>query len=122
TEPEEDAGGRSTGGLGARRTAALAIGTAALAALGAGLAFELSSRSTYDESKREPNDARQRSLYDSADRKHILAQGLAIGGLACAAGAAGLWFTGRHHEEQRGVSVSPVARSDGFAVSVVGRV
>src|SRR5262245_28888208 len=108
--------------LGARRTASIVVGGVALATLVGAVGFELSSRSTYDQSKAEYDDAKQRSLYDSANRKYRVAQGLAIGGAALVVGAAVLWFAGGPQaEEERGVAIAPVATPEGFSLVVMGR-
>lgn len=62
----------------------IAVGAGGVALLGGALAFELSSRSSYDAAKAELMDQSKRdSLYDSANTKRYLAQGFAVGGVAC---------------------------------------
>ncbi len=76
------------------RGTALAIGAVGVIAIGAGVGFELSSRGAYDKSKAEPDDDRQADLYGSANRKHRIAQGLALGGVGLTAAGAFLWWRG----------------------------
>ena len=84
-EPPKPVAG--TPGLGRRRKLALVAGGIGVASLLVGGGFELSSRSDYDASKVEGNNDRQNALYDSANRKYQVAQGLAIAGVACVAAA-----------------------------------
>jgi hypothetical protein len=83
--------------------------------------FELSSRSTYDESTLEGNNDRQDALFDSANRKYQVAQGLAIAGVALAAGAAALWFTSHDEHEAADVAVAPVVAGDSLSFVLAGR-
>jgi hypothetical protein len=103
-------------GLGGRRITAIVVGVAGLALAGGALAAESSSRSTYDQSKTEPDPQRQEDLFNSANNKHLLAQGLAVGGAACVVGAVVLWFTGRPHAGEHHVSVAPTPMSSGGAM------
>jgi hypothetical protein len=83
--------------------------------------FELSSNSTYDQSKTEPDDAKQKSLYDSANSKYKIAQGLAVGGAVCVIGAAVLMLSHGGGESEHGVAWAPAAVPGGAAVLVMGR-
>lgn len=65
-----------------------------LALFGVALGFELSARDVYDQAKREPDDMKQLSLWDSANTRRHVAQGFAVGGIACAGVAVWLWLRG----------------------------
>lgn len=108
-------------GLGGRRVAALAVGGAGLlAVVGAGI-VELSARGTYDDSKKATTQPEQDRLYDSANSKHIAAQGLAIGGAAAVVTGVALWVTGAHDAAERhGISLESVPTRGGAFVLVSG--
>jgi len=81
------------------------IGAGALALLGSGLGFELRAESTYDAAKAEMMSQQHRdSLYNSANTKRYVAQGLAAGGLA--AGGAALWLYLRDGSRERDTTTS----------------
>lgn len=101
-------------------TSAIVVGAVGIAALAGAGGFDLSSRSTYDLSKAEPDLGKQRTLYDSANLKYKVAQGLALGGVACVAAAAILWVESGHSSEETRVSIMPSASVDGFGLSAVG--
>lgn len=111
TEPDQvDSGTASSG---SSRALPIAIGASGVALLGAAVGFELWGRSTYDDAKAETTDqARRDSLYDSANKKRYLAQGFAIGGVACVGVAVWLYLRGHadHNAEtasRHQVIVSP---------------
>jgi hypothetical protein len=107
--------------LGARRTSAIILGGLGLASLvGAGVVY-VSSQDTYDQSKREPDPSMQDALYDSANRKYKVAQGLAIGGAALAIGAAVLWFTDHGERRDGSLAVVVTPTTEGFAAALTGR-
>ena len=111
-------GGR---GLGGRRVAALTVGGGGLLAGVAAVLVELSARGTYDDSKRATTQPEQDRLYDSANTKHIAAQGLAIGGAAALVTGAALWVTGASHAAERhGISLQSVPTRGGAFVLVSG--
>ena len=83
-----------------------------LALFGAALGLELSARDVYDQAKREPDDAKQLSLWDSANTRRHVAQGFAVGGLACAGVAVWLWL--------RGPAETRVTTTAGIAVEPMG--
>jgi len=83
-----------------------------LALLGVALGFELSARDVYDQAKGEPDDTKQLSLWDSANTRRHVAQGFAVGGLACAGVAVWLWL--------RGPSETRVTTTAGIAVEPMG--
>lgn len=85
------------------------LGGAAVALLGSSVALGLSADGTYGDAKREPDDARQRSLWHTANTKRYVAEGLAIGGLACAGLA--VWRYLRHGtvESRSQLELGPVA-------------
>jgi tetratricopeptide (TPR) repeat protein len=76
-----------------KRKIAVGLVGVSVASWGVGVGLEFSGRATYDEYERTIGSSRE-ALFDRANRKHHLAQGLAIGGAACIAAAAVLWFTG----------------------------
>ena len=90
-------------------------------ALGAGgivlgavaLGFELSGRGSYADYERMPE---RRALYDAANRKHHVAQGLAVAGVGCAAAAVIVWLVGR---EGRATLV-PTSSAGASGVALIG--
>jgi hypothetical protein len=81
-EQEPDHPASSTGGS---RVVPIALGVGSLALLGGAFAFSRWGDSTYDQAKAEMTDqARRDSLYSSANTKRYVAEGLAVGGVACA--------------------------------------
>lgn len=71
----------------------LSLGGGAVVLFGASAGVWLWGNSTYDDAKAEMvNQSRRTSLYDSANRKRYIAQGLAVGGVACASVAVWLYF------------------------------
>ena len=80
----------------------LAVGAGAVALLGGTLGLYLWGDSTYADAKAEMMDqARRNSLYDSANRKVLAAQGLAVAGVGCAGAAVWLYL------RQRGTPTEP---------------
>jgi hypothetical protein len=80
----------------------IAVGAGAVALLGGALGLYLWGDSTYADAKAEMMDqARRNSLYDSANRKALAAQGLAVAGVSCAGVA--VWF----YLRQRGTPTEP---------------
>lgn len=106
---------------------ALSVGAAAL--LGGAVGFELSGRSSYDAAKSEPDDAKQKDLWDTANRKRYVAEGLAVAGVATAAVA--VWLFVRSSGEKateteietarRGISIRPVIATTGGGVLLEAR-
>jgi hypothetical protein len=93
---------------GGRNLLALGVGVGALAALGVAAGFELSGRASYDRYQHAPKSSP--TLYDAANTKHHIAQGLALVGIGCAAVAVYFWRS------------APPGRPDRIAwVPVVGR-
>jgi hypothetical protein len=91
------------------------VGAGALVLLGGAVGFEVAGRSSYDDARAELDDqARRDSLEDSANRKRLFAQGLAVTGVA-AAGVA-IWLYIRSHGE----TSTQIARSPRLAVSLSG--
>jgi hypothetical protein len=88
-QPEESAG---RGGS----FVPIAVGAGAVVLLGGALGFSLWGDSTYDDAKAEMADqARRDSLYDSANRKRYVAEGLAVAGVGCAGVAVWLYLRQR---------------------------
>ena len=78
------------------RVVPIAVGAGAAVLLGGALGFSLWGSSTYDDAKAEMTDqARRDSLYDSANRKRYVAQGLAVAGVGCAGAAVWLYLRQR---------------------------
>jgi hypothetical protein len=101
------------------RVVPLAVGAGAVALLGGALGFELWARSRYDAAKSETmSQPRRDELYDSANTKRYVAQGLALGGIA--AGGVAVWLY--LHDRRRESRVSTEARvrviptASGFAL------
>lgn len=93
----------------------IAFGAGALVLLGGGLGFEMWGRSMYDDAKAETMDqARRDSLYDAANTKRYVAQGMAIAGIGCAGVA--VWLFLRSGSE----STTQTARTRELVVSPTG--
>jgi len=105
---------------GRSRTPAWIVGGIGVVSLAVAGGFELSSRSTYDESAREPDDARQRTLYDSANTKYKVAQGLAVGGAACLVGAVILYVRGSGDDSHERVTIAPAIGSETVGFAAMG--
>lgn len=116
TEARTAPASRMTG----RRWLALGLGGGALASLGVALAFELSGRNTLDEYHRAPAGDDRERLYDQANDKHHLAQGLAITGGVLGVAAAYLWFTGRAAPADRATALAPLAAPGAAGVALIG--
>jgi hypothetical protein len=103
----------------------IVLGVGALALFGGAIAFELAGRSTYDDAKAEPDNAKQDELWKSANRKRYIAEGMAVGGLACAGVAVWLFVKSSGSTETttaaRGVSVEPMLAIGGGGVLLQGR-
>ena len=99
----------------------IAFGAGAVALFGGAVAFELSGRSSYDDAKLEPDNAKQKSLWDSANRKRYIAEGMAVAGVACAGVAVWLFVRSRGDSESatvaRGVSLEPMFAAGGGGLS-----
>ncbi|MBA3458801.1 MAG: hypothetical protein H0T46_02490 [Deltaproteobacteria bacterium] len=97
----------------------LVVGVGALALLGAGLGFEMWARSSYDDAKAEmANQIRRDSLYDSANRKRYVAEGLAVAGVATAGVA--LWLYLRHPDSDGAKPSAATARKSRLVVTPMG--
>lgn len=81
----------------------LVVGGGGIALLAGALAFDLSGDSTYSDAKNEmTSQARRDSLYNSANTKRYVAQGLAVGGLAAVGIATYLLL---HHHDSAAAEV-----------------
>ena len=90
---------RVTTSGGHSKTVPIAVAAGAVVLGGAALGFSLSGDSTYNQAKAEMTDqARRDSLYNSANTKRFVAQGLGIAGLAGAGVAVWLFVRGSHDE------------------------
>lgn len=86
------------------------VGASALVLGGGAVGFSLWGDRTYQAAKDELTDqARRDRLYDAANTKLYIAQGLAIGGVACVGVGLWLYLSGRHAEKRTAsrVVVSP---------------
>jgi serine/threonine-protein kinase len=94
----------------------IAVGAGAVVLGGVAVGLELDAESTYNKAKAElTSQARRDSLYNSANTKRFVADGLAIGGVVCAGAAVWLYVRSRHADERTTVVVTPTG------VAVVGR-
>jgi hypothetical protein len=101
------------------RTLALALGAASVIALGIAAGFEISGRTSYDMYKRS-DSASGEKLYDSANTKHHVAQGLASAGIAGAATALYLWWSGTPARSSRSARLVPVLAADAAGLALTG--
>lgn len=103
------------GGWLTRRKVAIGLGSAGVVSLGAAVALELGGRDAYDRYEAMPDGEGPR--YQSANRKHLAAQGVAVGGTALVVVAGYLWLA---PPRVHAVAVAPIAGPDGVNVAVVG--
>lgn len=113
--------GPSDGGAGgnSKLVPIVFAGAAALFAAG-GIVAELSARSTYDDATKEADDAKQADLWDSANTKRYVAQGLAVGALACA-GVSVWMFLRSPKASSDTVSIAPLASPSLAGLMIDGR-
>ncbi len=86
----------------------LALGGTALVVGAVAVVFELKGRSALDDSRDASTQAEQDKLYDDANGKHHLAQGLAIGAGACAVAAVVVWISGRGSSRPATAHLTPI--------------
>jgi hypothetical protein len=92
-EELEDEGEEAAPASGGSKVVPIAVTGAAVGLLGGALGMHLWGNATYDDAKAEMTDqARRDELYDSANTKRYLAQGLGVAGLATAGVAVWLWL------------------------------
>ncbi len=105
---------------GSRLGAYLGIGSALVLGAGA-IGVELSGRGLLDDAKVEPDDAKQDQLFDSANTRHVVAQGLGVASLACA--GVGIWLLvhNRGAAADQAVTVSPSASLGFVGIDMRGR-
>jgi|HubBroStandDraft_6_1064221.scaffolds.fasta_scaffold95363_2 hypothetical protein len=90
------------------------VGAGAIVLLGGALGFDLWGNSTYNDAKAEmTSQSRRDSLYDSANDRRYVAEGLAVGGIAAAGVAVWLYIRGRGED-------SPPPTASRFVVSPAG--
>jgi hypothetical protein len=94
----------------------IALGIAAVALIGGAVGFSLSGDSAYNDAKAEMTDqARRDSLYNQANQKRYIAEGLGVAGLACAGASIVLFLRGRHAEPDRSAHV--IVAPNGLAIA-----
>jgi hypothetical protein len=100
----------------------IAVGAGTVVLLGSALGFSLWGDSTYDDAKAEMTDqAKRSSLYDSANLKRYVAQGLAVAGVGCAGAAVWLYVRQRGRRTETAsahaghLMVTPTASGIGIA-------
>jgi tetratricopeptide (TPR) repeat protein len=111
--------------------APLIVGGAAVVLLGTALGFELWGNSTYDQAKAEPDPDTRNSLWQSANTKRYIAEGLAVAGIAGGGIAVYLYFHNRAHRADATTAgragqasrllVEPMVGKAGAGVQLVGR-
>ncbi len=77
-------------------TGAVVATVAAVALAGGALGFELWGRGLLDDASKEPDNMRQSSLYDQANARHYVAQGLGVAAVIVTGVAIYLWVRGGH--------------------------
>ncbi len=96
------------------------VTTIAAVALGGGaLGFELWGRDLLDQASKEPDDAKQNQLYNDANTRHYIAEGMGVGAVVVAGVAVWLWVRSSHAEPT--AYVVPTASPDGGGLAVLGR-
>jgi len=78
------------------RTGAVVATVAAVALAGGALGFELWGRRLLDDARNEPDNMRQSSLYNDANTRHYVAQGVGVAALGMTGLAIYLWVRGGH--------------------------
>jgi tetratricopeptide (TPR) repeat protein len=100
------------------------VGGSAVVLLGGALGFSLLANSTYDKAKAEMVDQERRdSLYESANNRGYVAQGLAVAGVGCAGVAVWLYlrYRGARTESSAAQSARWLLAPMGPGAGVVGR-
>jgi hypothetical protein len=87
---------RTVAAPGQSHTGAVVATAAAVVLVGGAIGFELWGRSLLDEAGKEPDNMRQSSLYDDANTRHYVAQGLGIAAIGVTGVAIYLWVRGGH--------------------------
>lgn len=96
---------------------AFVAGGAGLALLGAALVVSLSGDATYDDAKAETsNQDRRDELYDSANTKRYVAQGLAVAGVGCVGVAIWLYVRGREPSSSSTARTNVLVSPQGIAI------
>lgn len=101
----------------------IAVASGAVALLGGALGLELWAQSTYNQAKTEIDPATQDSLWQSANTKRYIADGLAIGGIACAGVAVWLFVRSRGSSPSAStseVTIAPFATPSAAGLAVAG--
>ncbi len=104
----------------------LVLGGVAAATLVGAVAFELAGQSNYADAKNELTDqARRDSLYDSANTKRYVAEGLAVAAVGCAGAAIWIYLHGRHARTMNEVGTSalriqPIAGRHASGLAIAG--
>jgi hypothetical protein len=101
------------------RVVPIAVGAGGLALLGGALGFELSAESKYSDAKAElKSQTHRNALYDSANTRRYVAEGLAAGGITAGAAAVWLYLRDREHAPPAKLaqSVEVVPTASGLAV------
>ncbi len=92
-------------------TGAVVATVAAVVLAGGAIGFELWGRGLLDDARKEPDNMRQSSLYDDANTRHYVAQGLGVAAVAVTGVAIYLWIRGSH---------DPKAESAALVVPSIG--
>ncbi|CAN5320792.1 hypothetical protein BH11MYX1_BH11MYX1_19380 [soil metagenome] len=77
-------------------TGAVVATVAAVALAGGSIGFELWGRGLLDDAGKEPDNTRQSALYDDANTRHYVAQGLGVAAIGVTGVAIYLWVRGGH--------------------------
>lgn len=110
---------------GSGKFAAYVVGGSAVPLLVGALGFELWGRSLYDDARGELSDqARRDALYESANLRRYVGEGLAVASVGCLAVAVWLYVRSRRDDTDRAMTTStrlaPVAAGGHAGLSVVG--
>jgi hypothetical protein len=101
------------------RLPSLVVGAVGVAVLGTTVMFELTARSAYDDYLHEPEGASREDLYQKANARRHIAQGLGVVGAVTCGAAMYLWVRTKHRRD-RSVGVSPVVSPSITGVAVGG--
>lgn len=111
---------RAPAPAGHSHAAAIAMTATTVALAGGAIGFELWGRDLLDQSAKEPDDAKQEQLYNDANTRHYVAEGLGVAAAVAAGVTIYLWVRGGSHASESALVV-PVAAPDGGGLVLTGR-
>ncbi len=101
-------------------TGAVIVTVAAIAVAGGAVGFELWGRSKLDDAGKEPNDMLQTQLYDDANTRHYIAQGMGVAAIGLAGVAVYLWVRHPSATKDSSALIVPMTGSDRIGLTLSG--